>query len=78
MDNGLIEHLVLAERVSRPRLGDRKLFPILGAKLEEAGVKIGRDRFFEALGKKGCYRNGLRAFPGRRTPGTACRCCTIW
>jgi hypothetical protein len=36
---------------------------ILGPKLEEAGVKTGRDRFFEALGKKGLLLERLPGVP---------------
>jgi hypothetical protein len=44
--------MVRAERAVQPRLGGRKLFHMLGPELAYAGVKIGRDRFFEVLREK--------------------------
>jgi transposase InsO family protein len=41
--------LVVAERQIQPRLGTRKLHFMLQAKLVEAGVVLGRDRFLEVL-----------------------------
>jgi transposase InsO family protein len=64
-DSGLIEQLVRAERSVQPRLGGRKLYHILGPELEDAGVKIGRDRFFEVLREKSLL---LERLPG--TPQT--------
>jgi len=49
VDERLINDLVEAERASQPRLGGRKLYFMLKSELEDAGVSIGRDRFFEAL-----------------------------
>jgi transposase InsO family protein len=49
IDEGLITELVRAERSIQPRLGGRKLYFMLKADLEVAGVSIGRDRFFEVL-----------------------------
>lgn len=49
IDEELIVNLVCGERGVQPRLGGRKLLHVLGAELEEAGVEIGRDRFFEVL-----------------------------
>ena len=46
---GLITSLVQAERRVQPRLGTRKLRVVLKAALTEAGVVVGRDRFFEVL-----------------------------
>jgi transposase InsO family protein len=63
VDKGLIEQLVLAERAVQPRLGGRKLFHILGPKLADGGVSIGRDRFFEALGGKGLLLDRLEGIP---------------
>jgi hypothetical protein len=65
VDNGLIEQLVRAERGIQPRLGGRKLYHILGPELEQAGVPIGRDRFFEVLREKSLV---LERLPG--TPQT--------
>jgi putative transposase len=53
IDAGLIEQLVRAERAIQPRLGGKKLYHVLKPQLEEAGVRIGRDRFFEVLGERG-------------------------
>ena len=49
VDEGLILELVKRERRLQPRLGGRKLRYLLQADLEEAGVNVGRDRFFELL-----------------------------
>jgi transposase InsO family protein len=53
VDAALVEQLVRGERALQPRLGGRKLFKILAAALEKAGVRLGRDRFFDILRKKG-------------------------
>ncbi len=47
VDANLIEELVRAERAVQPRLGGKKLYHLLKSALKKAGVKIGRDRFFE-------------------------------
>jgi putative transposase len=49
VDEALILELVRRERQVQPRLGGRKLRHLLRADLEEAGVSVGRDRFFELL-----------------------------
>jgi putative transposase len=49
VDEALILALVRRERHVQPRLGGRKLRHLLRADLEEAGVSVGRDRFFELL-----------------------------
>ena len=49
VDEALIMELVRRERQIQPRLGCRKLLYLLGADLQEAGVSVGRDRFFELL-----------------------------
>ena len=49
VDEELILELVRRERQVQPRLGGRKLRHLLLADLEEAGVSVGRDRFFEVL-----------------------------
>lgn len=53
VDEELIVALVRHERSIQPRLGARKLRVLLKAELKEAGVQIGRDRFFEVLGEHG-------------------------
>jgi putative transposase len=49
VDEAFIMELVKRERQAQPRLGGRKLLHLLRADLDEAGVRIGRDRFFEVL-----------------------------
>ena len=50
---GLLLELVRAERKYQPRLGIRKLHYLIRCELVEAGVKMGRDRIYEELGKAG-------------------------
>lgn len=49
VDEGMIVELVKRERRMQPRLGGRKLLHLLSSELAEAGVNVGRDRFFEVL-----------------------------
>ncbi len=49
MDEELVVSLVARERRLQPRLGGRKLHGLLSGELAEAGIEIGRDRFFEVL-----------------------------
>lgn len=49
IDEALILELVKRERQQQSRLGGRKLLHLLRADFDEAGVSIGRDRFFELL-----------------------------
>jgi putative transposase len=49
VDADLIKEMVLQERRLQPRLGGRKLYQMLQPELAGAGVKVGRDRFFEVL-----------------------------
>lgn len=49
VDAGLVVALVRRERQLQPRLGARKLQILLKSPLEQAGVGLGRDRFFEVL-----------------------------
>lgn len=65
VDEALILALVKRERKVQPRLGGRKLRHLLEADLEEAGVNVGRDRFFELLAE-----NDLLVAPKRGTPRT--------
>lgn len=53
VDLELMLALVAAERQQQARLGVRKLYHIIAPELKAAGVKLGRDRLFEELGKKG-------------------------
>ena len=50
---GLLLELVRAERSVQPRLGVRKLYYLIRPELQAAGVKLGRDRVFEELGRVG-------------------------
>ena len=49
IDEGLVVELVQRERRLQPRLGGRKLYDLLHRELAEAGVEVGRDRFFGVL-----------------------------
>lgn len=63
VDADLIEELAKAERAVQPRLGGKKLYRVLKPKLEDAGVRIGRDRFFEVLGERGLLLDPLPKAP---------------
>ena len=63
VDAGLVEELVRAERAVQPRLGGKKLHRLLKPELEQAGVRIGRDRFFEVLGERGLLLEPLPKAP---------------
>jgi putative transposase len=65
IDEALILNLVKRERQMQPRLGGRKLLHLLGSDLEEAGIQIGRDRFFELLAE-----SDLLVVPKPGTPRT--------
>jgi putative transposase len=49
LDGDLIEQLVRGERQVQPRIGARKLHRVLAKELAQAGIEIGRDRFFKVL-----------------------------
>lgn len=49
IDERLVLDLVRIERCRQPKLGVRKLLALLGPELHDAGVKLGRDRFFSLL-----------------------------
>ena len=49
VDAQLVAALVKRERCVQPRLGGRKLQVVLREELADAGVRMGRDRFFEVL-----------------------------
>lgn len=53
VDTQLVLELVRAHRAQQPRLGGRKLYYLIAPELKAAGVKLGRDRFFAALGQAG-------------------------
>ncbi len=52
VDGELVVGLVQRERRLQPRLGTRKLYHLLKPELEQAGVRMGRDRLFEELRKR--------------------------
>jgi putative transposase len=49
VDGELVAEMVRKERQLQPRMGTRKLRVLLKEELGQAGVKLGRDRFFEEL-----------------------------
>jgi len=49
VDADLVEQLVQRERREQPRMGARKMRHVLGKEMAQAGIKLGRDRFFEVL-----------------------------
>lgn len=53
VDEELVVGLVQGERQQQPRLGGRKLRHVLAQPMKEAGVKLGRDRFFGVLRRAG-------------------------
>ena len=53
VDLKLVLELVRVERQLQSRLGVRKLYYLIAVELKTAGVKMGRDRLFEELGKAG-------------------------
>lgn len=65
VDEEMILELVKRERKLQPRLGGRKVLHLLQADLKEAGVDIGRDRFFEVLAE-----NDLLVVPKPARPHT--------
>jgi transposase InsO family protein len=71
VDADLVEHLVKAERALQPRLGGRKLHYLCKKSLEEAGVALGRDRFFEVLSNRGLLLEPLPKRP-RTTDSRHC------
>jgi putative transposase len=52
IDEAMVVELVKRERRMQPRLGGRKVLHLLRPDLDEAGVVIGRDRFFEVLAER--------------------------
>ena len=52
VDGDLVHRLVQRERFLQPRLGGRKLHHVLKKELAEAGVELGRDRFFKVLSER--------------------------
>ena len=61
VDGQLVARLVERERRLQPRLGTRKLLHVLKDELKENGVRMGRDRMFEELGRRDLLLKPLRA-----------------
>lgn len=68
MDEELVIRLIVRERQIQPRLGTRKLHFLFKTILSQEGVKIGRDRLFELMGKKEMLLERLPA----QFPRTTC------
>lgn len=91
-DGELVLHWARAERALQPRLGARKLHYLLGARMEEAGIQMGRDRFFAALREAGllleplprdyarttCSAHDLPVFPNLAREAQASRPNQVW
>lgn len=67
VDAELIIQLVLKERQLQGRLGTRKLHALYKDDLQKAGVKVGRDRFFEVLRGRGLLLKPRRSEHPRTT-----------
>lgn len=67
VDEELLVALVRQERSLQPRLGGRKLRVLIQAELVQAGVRIGRDRFFEVLRRSGLLLEVKRSETPRTT-----------
>jgi len=62
VDEDLILKLVQRERQQQPRLGGRKVLHLIGDELVQNDAAVGRDRFFEVLGRNGLL---VERKPGR-------------
>lgn len=67
VDEDLLVALVLQERSLQPRLGGRKLGVLVRHELTQAGVSMGRDRFFEILRHRGLLLKPKRSETPRTT-----------
>jgi transposase InsO family protein len=67
VDEELVIMLVRLERSLQPRLGARKLRVLVKGELAQAGVRIGRDRFFEVLREHGLLLEPKRSQTPRTT-----------
>lgn len=69
IDEKLVLDLVRAERSRQPKLGGRKLMELLREDLADAGVSLGRDRFFALLSRHDLLvprpRRGVRTTDSR-------------
>ena len=78
-NTGLMAGLVQRERRLQPRLGTRKLYHLLKPELDEAGVRMGRDRMFEELRLRDLLLEPVAAaYPRTTQPITLCRYLGIW
>lgn len=71
VDEELVVSLVQGVRRRHPRMGGRKLYRKLKADLEDAGVKMGRDRFLALLRARGLHVPRLPGAP-RTTDSRHC------
>jgi len=67
VDEELLVGLARLERSLQPRLGARKLRVLLEGELAQAGVQIGRDRFFGVLRQHGLLLEARRSQTPRTT-----------
>lgn len=67
VDEELVAELVRRERLVQPEAGGLKLYHELKEELAEAGVRIGRDRFFEVLRQEGLLLERRRSRGPRTT-----------
>lgn len=65
INEDLVLALVRRERQLHPRIGGRKLYSMLKPEIEDAGIEIGRDKFFHLL-----RRNDLLVDPLPKAPRT--------
>lgn len=63
IDEAMIIELVKRERRMQPRLGGRKLLHLIGPELQETGIDLGRDRFFELLAERNLLVRPKRGRP---------------
>ena len=63
MNEKLVKELVQVERAIQPRLGGLKMHGLLRSELADAGVRLGRDRFFKVLKNQGLLLRRLRKAP---------------
>lgn len=87
----LVVEVVKQERRIQPRVGGRKLHAMYKGELGEAGVKVGRDRFFEILRQRDLLlervrrralttdsRHGFRVYPNLVRHIDPCAIHQIW
>ena len=63
VDEQFIASLVKAERAIQPRIGGLKLHSMLKPECKDAGIKVGRDLWFEILGNQGLLLEPLPKAP---------------